>query len=235
MARLVNEIMNRELFSARATHRVGDLLGYFAALGITASPVVAEDGSVAGMISLRDLVDADPHEFVLQHMNKRVMSVRDLSTIEEAARLIGESNYHRLPVIDAAGMAVGIVSSLDVIRGLIGMPKRHPAVFPHYDKVTGVSWTDDVALDYAHVENAPDRSGVLALVHGGVGVTERVVWAEMSNDVRARLGEMLSVPEEQPPALRGWLEKKSLRFRAARLGDWRAGARIVDLLQRQAR
>lgn len=226
--------MNPELFGARATDRVDDLLGYFSALGITASPVLADDGSVAGMISLRDLIYAGPHQRIYERMTTPVIVIHADSSIEEAARLMYETDYHRLPVVDRDGAAVGIVSSLDVIRGLTGQPARHPSMFPHYDKVTGVAWTDDVPLDFDHVERAPAALGILALVHGGAGVTERVVWAEMSENMRARLGEILASPERQHRLLRDWLEQKNLRFRTARLSDPNAGPRIVDILQRDA-
>ena len=43
------------------------------------------------------------------------------ATIQEAARRIGETGHHRLVVVDARDRPVGIVSSLDIVRGLIGM------------------------------------------------------------------------------------------------------------------
>lgn len=224
--------MNRELFTARPEETADNLIDYFSALGIGASPVLARDGSLIGMISLRDLVRAEPDALVEERMRTPVTFVSAESTIEETARILGETGYHRLPVVDHEYRVVGIVSSLDVIRGLTGIPVRHPETFPHFDQVTGLIWTDDVPLEMDRVEAAPQGPGLIALVHGGAGVRERMVWAERAANVRARLIDMMSLPQENYPALSYWLDKENLRFRAASLDDEERGRRVVDKLQR---
>ncbi len=233
MARLVKEIMNRELFSARPQDRADKLIGYFSALGIGASPVLDPDGRLMGMISLRDLVQTQPDAQVQSLMNKTVMTVEAEAAIEQAARLIAETGYHRLPVVNHHQQVVGIVSSLDIIRGLLGMPARHPETFSHYDEDTGLNWTDDTPLEIDRIEAAPDAPGVVAIVSGGAGVRERVVWAETTNNMRTRLIDMLSLPQNQYPALKYWLDQHPLRFRAA-AADREAGSKVVDKLQRRA-
>jgi CBS domain-containing protein len=132
---------------------------------------------------------------------------------------MGETGYHRLVVVDEHDRPVGIISSLDVIRGLVGLPASHPSVFPHLDKATGVQWTDDIVLELDRVEAAPDGPGVLVLVYGGAGLRERVVWAESTNNVRTRLIDMLSTPQDHVPVVKYWLGRGHLRFRASSLPE----------------
>jgi hypothetical protein len=231
VAQLVEEIMNRELFTARLGEPAKELVEYFTVLGIAASPVLSLDGSLVGMISLRDLAQATADSRIEDLMRTPVTSIDTEAPIEVAARILGETGYHRLPVVDRDSRVVGIISSIDVIRGLMGIPTRHPETFPHYDAVTGLIWTDDVPLEMDRVDSAPEGPGLIAIVHGGAGIRERVVWAEMSEMMRTRLIDIMSLPQDAYPSLQYWLQHEPLRFRAASLSDRRRGERIVDQLQ----
>ena len=214
MAILVHEIMNSELFGVRPHERAGDALGLIVALGITGAPVMDEGGRPLGMVSFRDLTGAPPTDTVNERMTRPALVVRSKSSIEGAGRLMGETGYHRLPVVDEGGKCVGVVSALDVVRGLLGMPAIHPAAFPHLDPELSVSWTDDVPLEADRVEAAPDEPGILLLIEGGSGRSDRVVWGEAARSVRARLLDLLSLPQNQP-VLASILKRPGLRFRAA--------------------
>lgn len=234
MAVLIEEVMNRELFSVSPETRAKDAIGYLVALGISACPVVDRDERGAGMITLRDLLGAPGDGKVSDHMSRPLATISEQASISEAAALLGETGYHHLVAVDRGERPVGMVSSLDVIRGLIGMPATHPATFPHYDRVFGVSWSDDVPFQADRVESAPASRGVLALIAGGAGRRERIVWAELSGNLRARLQAILTTPDEQPTMLHYWLEVGELRFRFAELADDELGRRLVDALQRRA-
>jgi hypothetical protein len=215
MAILVNEIMNSELFGVRPHERAGDALGFIVALGITGAPVLDDAGRPVGMVSFRDLAGAPPTTTVNERMTRPAVVVRSKSSIEGAGRLMGEAGLHRLPVVDEGGKCVGVVSALDVVRGLLGMPAVHPAAFPHLDTELGVSWTDDIPLEADRVEAAPDEPGILLLVEGGKERSERVVWGEAARSVRSRLLDLVSLPQSQP-TLAAILTHRDLRFRAAR-------------------
>lgn len=219
MAVLVEEIMNRELFTVRPGDTAGLALRCLLLLGITGAPVVDENHRPVGMISVRDFVGRKAGETVRERMSVPVVSALAKTSIQEAGRLLAESGYHRLVAVDADGKAVGMVSSLDVVRGLLGLPAAHPATFPHYDKRTGLTWTEDRILSFERVEAAPDDPGLLVLVLGGAGVHERIVWAEASVNVRGRLIEMLAQPSAQPSHLVAWLGRPELRFRTAKVVD----------------
>lgn len=213
MALRVSEIMNAELFSLGPEDTVDMALRGILLLGVTGAAVLDEDGKPLGLVSLRDLVADKPGATVGERMTRPAATVAAKAPIAAAARLLARTGYHRLIVVDEAGTAVGMVSSLDVIRGLMGLPAPHPASFPHVDRETGLSWSDDRPLEMGEVIAAPKGPGVLVLVHGSAGVPERVVWAEAPEDIRGRLVEMLTAA--QPGLLGSWLEHGSLRFRAA--------------------
>lgn len=214
MAQRVDEVMNREVFALHPGNSVQRAREAILALGITAAPVVDDDGKPVGMISLRDLVTERRGDTVGERASQYTVCVRANDPIEHAARLLAETRFHHLPVVDAAGRVVGFVSALDLLAGMLGLPASHPAAFPHVDERTGLVWTDDRPLGYEHVEAAPDGPGVLVLRTANAGQPDRVVWVESAANVRRRLLELIA----KPP-----VGDAPLRFRAARVED--AGVR----------
>ena len=219
MAKTVDEIMNREFFGVRPGDSADEALQHILALGITGAPVVDPQGRPVGMASFRDLLSRTDGANVCDRMTSPAVAVRETATIEEVARYVADSGHHRVIVVDADGCAVGVVSTLDVIRGLIGMPAKHPGSFPHYDHETGLVWTDDEMLDLDHLEVAPDGPGIFVLSRGRAGTRDVAIWAEDSENVRTRLTEILSTTTPEPAALAQALAHGSVRFRAAPVSD----------------
>jgi len=218
MALIVDEVMNRELFSLPPGEPVERALQEILGLGITAAPVLDPERRPVGMVALRDLVDAPPESRVGERMTRPAVTVIAGTRIADAARLLGMTGLHHATVVNAEGVAVGFLSILDLMRGLVGIPTGHPIAFPHFDPRTGLTWTDDTVFDLEHVEVAPDGPGLFVLIHGGADRPETVVWADGANNVQAHLCELLSTT--QPPTLLGdWIEQGVLRFRAAPVED----------------
>jgi CBS domain-containing protein len=235
MARVVQEIMNAELFSLRSNDDASQAVDYVLALGITAAPVLDEEGKPVGVASLRDLLRHSAAGKVADRMTVPALTVGAHEPIETAARRLAEHDVHHLVVVDAKGRAVGMVASVDFVRALLGLPSLHPDAFPHWDKLNRVSWSDDTLLDLEHVDVAPDTAGVFALVSGGRGKPERVVWAEPSNNVRTRLYELLSGAAGEAPELRRILEQYTgLRFRSTALPAPRERDRLARALMAEA-
>lgn len=153
------------------------------------------------------------------------------STIEAAAERMARGDRHHLVVVDSAGAAVGMLSTLDLLRALVDAPARHPAPFPHRDPLTGISWTDDWPLDPESCKRAPDGPGVLLLVASHRAEREEVYWVEALTDVRAGLLAYASEPMHQAPALAPVLALRGLRFRAARIEDPTARDALAARLQ----
>jgi hypothetical protein len=219
MAAVVEEIMNRELFSFTPGEKPDRALRYLFLLGISGAPILDVERRPVGMISLRDLTRPGASiDSVARCMSTPVATIPSASRIAEAGRLLAETGYHRLVAVDEGGRAVGLVSTLDVIRGILGMPAFHPPTFPHYDAATGVNWRQDEQLTFDRVEAAPEGPGVFVLIHGGASEPERVVWAEAVPNVRRRLIDLLT-QRLLPRHLVTPLAQGKLRFRSASAPD----------------
>jgi acetoin utilization protein AcuB len=122
---LITIAPDAQLWQARATmssHGVHHLL-------------VRDRGKIVGIVSDRDIAHrmspGGPRSVPTRHeeeaMRRRVLQIARFeivtipptATIEEAAALILERDISALPVVDAAGEYVGIVTSRDLLRGLL--------------------------------------------------------------------------------------------------------------------
>ena len=77
--------------------------------------VVDEKGRLKGVLSLRDLIVADPRTRVAEILNPKVVYVRTDTDQEEVARLMADYDFTVLPVVDEEGRLVGIVTVDDVL------------------------------------------------------------------------------------------------------------------------
>lgn len=82
--------------------------------GIRHLPVVTND-RVVGMISDRDVRGAFPGATVGKIMSSPAHVIRDDDTIEAAARLMLSRRISALPVIDATGALVGMITTTDCL------------------------------------------------------------------------------------------------------------------------
>lgn len=97
--------------------------------------IVRDRGRIVGIVSDRDIAHrlspatargvATRHEEeamrrrVLQVAHFDIVAIPAAATVEDAAALILERNISALPVVDESGEYVGIVTSRDLLRGLL--------------------------------------------------------------------------------------------------------------------
>ena len=209
--------MNRELLAVvpeTPAQAIRELLRTFS---IGAVPVVDDQRRPIGMVTAVAVLDGSGT--AADRMSRPAMCIEGSTGIEVAARRLALADAHHVVVVDSAGVAVGIVSVLDVLRAMLGIPAHHPAAFPHWDAATQSSWTDEWPLDDAHASRAPDGAGVLVLVRGLIGETDAVVWVEACANVRNRIEGLTALASSGEPALARLLERHDLRFRAAAVRD----------------
>ncbi len=77
--------------------------------------VTDDDGHLAGILSLRALIVAQPGTAVADIMQKRTVSVFVDDPKGKVAEIIGKYNYLALPVVDHEGVLQGIVTVDDVL------------------------------------------------------------------------------------------------------------------------
>jgi len=213
MSRSIQEIMNRELLVVVPETPAEAIRELFRTFAIKAIPVVDDAQHPIGMVTAESvLVEGGTAG---SRMSRPATCVEGSTSVSEAARRLALANGHHLVVVDGASVAVGIVSVLDILRALVGIPAHHPPAFPHWDAGTHSSWTDEWTLDAEHASVSPDAAGVIVLVRGLVGETDAVVWVEACANVRHRLTAMTCPVPSVEPELARLLDRHTLRFRAA--------------------
>lgn len=80
---------------------------------------LAYEGQLVGVISLRDLILAEPSQVLHDVMVSNVVRVRDDADREEVARTMAKYDFNALPVVDAAGKMVGVITADDVVDVII--------------------------------------------------------------------------------------------------------------------
>jgi CBS domain-containing protein len=95
---------------------------------ISGLPVVA-DGATVGVISQTDLLNARSSELIggawdrvkVRHlMSRPAVTVHLATTVQRAARLMLDEHIHRVVVVDEEGGPVGVLTSTDLLRAILG-------------------------------------------------------------------------------------------------------------------
>jgi CBS domain-containing protein len=114
------EVMNRCVISVHRDEDVYEAIRIMALHEVTGLPVVNEDGSLAGIITEKDVLA------LLYQMKDRPGAVQDFMTTEvtcfdqeddllEVAEALRTNHFRRVPILDN-GRLVGIISRKDIIR-----------------------------------------------------------------------------------------------------------------------
>jgi CBS domain-containing protein len=120
--RRVADVMTRDVRCVTPDVAVADLVRLLAGYGIHGVPVVDEAGAPIGVVSQSDVVRA-----IDEGLDLTCLTVRDLmmhaafvvdedASVDDAAAFIALEGIHRLPVVNAARVVVGIVSAMDLVR-----------------------------------------------------------------------------------------------------------------------
>lgn len=197
------ERMNPYLVALHEGDLVGFALDYLRNMGLHAAPVLDDDRCPVGVATLPDLAGLPAHVAVGTSCRGEVVSVEDSATLREVAELIDDTGLHHVVVV-RDGRAVGILSAVDVVRGLIGSRSVHLPVVEVFGGVaaTDATWSPTEWLTHDTAEVAPPVPGLLVVRSGGEAEPGRVLRAARTPDVRAALREFL----ENPPEVARWSE-----------------------------
>lgn len=125
----VADIMNRKLLYISERDRISLARGKILEFGVTAVPILDDEHRPVGVVSLRDLAHVDERP----RAAGPVRVVRASASVDEGARELAAYGMHHLVVVDDSGVAVGMVSAIDFVRALVGLPVSHPHAFERYD------------------------------------------------------------------------------------------------------
>ena len=132
-------VMHTDPYRVTAQQPVRDLLALFVDKGISAAPVVDEQGRPIGFVSKTDVVRQLRRPSPGEHsegatqvqpwwdaerlsrltvgaiMTPAVYTFSPETTVADATAVMAFEGTHHLPVVDASGTLVGMVSALDVL------------------------------------------------------------------------------------------------------------------------
>jgi CBS domain-containing protein len=137
--RTVRDVMTGEVITAGPQMAYKEIVDRMARGGVSALPVVDEENHVVGVVSEADLLHKvemsgeERHRHLLERRRRRVarekaagetagevmsrpaVTIAAAASLAEAARLMDAEQIKRLPVVDAQGVLVGIVSRRDLL------------------------------------------------------------------------------------------------------------------------
>jgi CBS domain-containing protein len=105
---------------------------------IGALVVRAADGSIAGILSERDLVRAVAEasvsalpQSVAMHMTRGVFTCSESDTVDELMEVMTRRRFRHMPVVDG-GRLVGLISIGDIVKSCIADQARETATLRDY-------------------------------------------------------------------------------------------------------
>ena len=132
------ELMNTSVVAINQDEDVGEALRMMALNNITGLPVVDDDGTLAGIITEKDIlvllcnrveeagVDREIGK-VGEFMTRHVVCFHPEDSLRDIAECLSTNNFRRVPILDQ-GKLVGIVSRRDVIRYIRDLQQRDEVV-----------------------------------------------------------------------------------------------------------
>ncbi len=119
----VSKVMTRAVLKARASDAVETVLSYFDS--VTGICVVSDDlpEAVVGVFSRRDAAKAMKKDPISVWMTTPALTIDADTRIVECAALMLKHEVHRLPVVNAGGALVGIITRTDVFNALLSKYK----------------------------------------------------------------------------------------------------------------
>lgn len=146
----VRDVMTTDVARLRPEATYAEIVDLLLARGVSGLPVTDQDGRLVGIVTEADLVSREAYGPGRRHpvdvlidnlrngpstwadkaaattaaelMSRTVVTASPDADLPGTARRLLESGYRRLPVVDAGGRLVGIVSRRDLLAPAYGYP-----------------------------------------------------------------------------------------------------------------
>jgi predicted transcriptional regulator len=121
----VQHLMTRKVLTIDPKATLEDAAWGLTQRGFTGAPVKDEQGNILGILSKSDLANATrsggehPPARVADAMTPVLFAARTDDPIRFAAERMVKTGTHRLVVVDEAGELVGIITPMDILKGLL--------------------------------------------------------------------------------------------------------------------
>jgi CBS domain-containing protein/GNAT superfamily N-acetyltransferase len=113
----VKRIMNRKVITLPVSASCRDAIDLFLKHHITALPVIDPSGALTGILSETDLiVEVNLDQSVGTVMTQGVVTIQEDCTAGKVVRLFQSQRFRAIPVVNKAGMLVGIIGRKDILR-----------------------------------------------------------------------------------------------------------------------
>jgi len=117
----VHEFMTKGVLKVGKDSSIKSVISMFKEHKISGAPVIDENERMVGIITGYDLIlqaaTRDLDDVIL--FNRGVVSIRIEDTLATAIKSLHKTKFHRLPVVNSLGHAVGIISQQDILNELI--------------------------------------------------------------------------------------------------------------------
>jgi len=118
----IRQVMTTPVISVTPVTSMSELREILRTRQISGAPVLEVDHLV-GIVSIEDLLKAlsqgATEALVQEWMSPRVITVLDSESVTEAVKSFTEFRVGRLPVVNGHGKVVGILTGVDITRGLL--------------------------------------------------------------------------------------------------------------------
>ena len=101
-------------YSISSDKSIQDALDYAEDKEISGLLVVDSNSKLAGIITERDLLFADPNDHIQDVMTKDVVTAKPGVTLDEAKEILHKHRIEKLPIIDDSGIIKGLITSKDI-------------------------------------------------------------------------------------------------------------------------
>ncbi len=110
----VKDIMTKDVITVTPDMKISELVEMMLKNKHLGYPVV-QDGKIVGIVTLKDIINANPDSTVGEVMSKEVITISPDATAFEAFKLMSEKNIGRIIVVEN-GELKGIISRSDLMR-----------------------------------------------------------------------------------------------------------------------
>lgn len=227
----VSEVMSSDLITVRPDTRLKEAARLMIDASVSGLPVVDDDGRLVGIVTEADFVDQEAQhswgqrrslldplfgrgdraladaDFVGDVMTGKVATIGVDDSLSAAARDMVKRKVKRLPVVDADGRLVGIVSRSDVLKAFVREDYEIEAevrallegrVLPIDPGLVAIIVEDGVVTLSGEVDARADARVLVDYVDhvdGVVRVDNRLSWHV---DDRRAEGRWVAYPQEPP-------------------------------------
>jgi len=120
----VRSVMTTDVITIRRDATVTEAMELLRKHNVTGLPVVNDDGTIAGIISEKDVLEFlhdidDIPSKVEDFMTRDVVTFGQEANLIDICELLLRKHFRRVPIVDNEGKLVGIVTRKDIIQYIV--------------------------------------------------------------------------------------------------------------------